>query len=280
MHQTSKKTIVVTGSNKGIGYYIIERLAQRNPNFEFIMAVRSLSNGKQAVQNLLKAVPDAESRVKIEQLDVSDSKSIDSFVSNLSKNIGKVDALINNAGFAYKGDAFGEQVVRETFQTNFYGTIELTDKMLEHINDNGKIITVGSSAGKLRVLKSDKLKEAFADPTLTRSKLFGLAKDFYEAVKDNTWEEKGYPKAGYAMSKLHINLYSTKILPWQDEVVKRNIQVYGLCPGWCRTDMAGDKATKSAAEGAETPAYLAELPWEFNKELQGKWFYEQKPADL
>ena len=28
------------------------------------------------------------------------------------------------------------------------------------------------------------------------------------------------------------------------------------CPGWCRTNMAGDKATKSAAEGAETPVWL------------------------
>lgn len=36
--------------------------------------------------------------------------------------------------------------------------------------------------------------------------------------------------------------------------------MYVCCPGWCRTDMAGDKAPKSKEEGADTPLYLIELP--------------------
>jgi len=280
MKSTGKKLIVVTGSNKGIGYSILERLASKNSNFDFVMAVRSLSNGEKAVKNLSSSIPDAQERIKVEELDVSDPKSISHFVSNISKKFGKVDALINNAGMAFKGDAFDSRVVQETFQTNFYGTIELTDKMLDHINDNGKIITVGSMAGKFRILKSKELLEKFKDEELTREKLFGLAKDFKQAVEDNTFEEKGYPKQSYSMSKLCVNLFFTKILPWQDDIIKRNIQVYCLCPGWCRTDMAGPKAIKSADEGAETPAFLVELPWEINKEYQGQFFSDCKVDSL
>ena len=56
---------------------------------------------------------------------------------------------------AFKGDEFDENVVRTTLQTNYYGTIELTEKMIKNIKDSGKIIIVGSSAGKLRILKSE-----------------------------------------------------------------------------------------------------------------------------
>lgn len=55
---------------------------------------------------------------------------------------------------AFKGDEFNEHVVKTTLQTNFYGTVELSEKMIPYIKSSGKIIIVGSSAGKLRILKS------------------------------------------------------------------------------------------------------------------------------
>jgi len=275
-----KRTIIVTGSNKGIGYSIVKKLLQENPTYELIMAVRTIANGEAAIKELNQAIPDADKRVSIEQLDVADSASIGTFVSNINKKFGKVDALINNAGFAFKGDAFGPEVVEDTFKPNFYGTVELSEKMIDHIKDYGKIITVGSSAGKFKILKSDKLLEAFNELNLTKSRLFGLAKQFYDSVVDGTYSDKGFPKQAYGMSKLCINLYTTQILAKQKEILERNIQVYALCPGWCRTDMAGPKAPKSADDGADTPVYLLNLPWEINKDYQGKFFYDRAVTPL
>jgi len=266
-----KKTVVVTGSNKGIGYAIIERVAKDHPNYEFVMAVRTVSNGEEAVKKLIQSSPDIEKRIRIEKLDVSNSDSIDKFVSR----IGNIDILVNNAGTAAKGDNFDGKIVQDTFQTNFYGTVELSEKMIPNINNNGKIITVGSTSGKSERLKSDKLKESFRDPNITRAKLFDLAKLFYDSVVDDTFEEKGFPRQGYAMSKLCINTYA-RILGRQKEVLDKNIQVYVFCPGWCRTDMAGDKAPKSAEDGADTCAYLVDLPFEINKDFQGHFFHDRK----
>ena len=270
-----KKRVVVTGSNKGIGYAIVERIAKEHPSYEIVMAVRTVSNGEEALKKLAGSIPDIDKRVKVEELDVSNFDSIHKFVSK----IGPIDILINNAGIAAKGDNFDAKIVQDTFQTNFYGTIELSEKMIQNINTNGKIITVGSSAGKLEKIKDDKLKASFEDPKITRSQIFDLAKLYYDSVVDDTFEKKGFPKQGYAMSKLCINTY-TRVLGQQKEVLDKNIQVYVFCPGWCRTDMAGDKAPKSAEDGADTCAYLVDLPWEINNDFQGKFFYERQVKPL
>jgi short-subunit dehydrogenase len=66
--------------------------------------------------------------------------------------------LINNAGIAINGDDFNEEIVNTTFAVNFFGTIELTEKLFPFLKDSGKVIIIGSSAGKLRILNSEDLK--------------------------------------------------------------------------------------------------------------------------
>ena len=66
--------------------------------------------------------------------------------------------MINNAGIAINGDDFNEEIVNTTFAVNFFGTIELTEKLFPFLKDSGKVIIIGSSAGKLRILNSEDLK--------------------------------------------------------------------------------------------------------------------------
>jgi NAD(P)-dependent dehydrogenase (short-subunit alcohol dehydrogenase family) len=276
--QNLARTIIVTGSNKGIGYFTVQRLLKENPAFKLIMAVRTQENGETAVKDLVKDIKDAEQRVDIMELDISNSSSIDSFISNLKTKYGQVDALINNAGIASKGDAFDENIVKTTFQTNYYGTVELSEKIKPLIKDHGKIIIVGSMAGKYKQF-SDEIRDRFASSSLTKEGLTGLAKEFYDAVVAGNYKEKGWPKSGYGTSKALINTYA-RLLGNDQDILQRDIQVYVLCPGWCRTDLAGPKAAKSAEEGSDTPVYLVGLPWNVNKDWQGKFFSERKLDSL
>lgn len=124
----------------------------------------------------------------------------------MKKQFGKIDVLLNNSGIAFKGDDFDASIVETTFRTNFYGTVELSEKLLPLIQKNGKIIFVGSSFGKLSHVKgSPSLVARFSDKDLTRDQLFALAGEFYESVKDNTYVEKGWAKNSYGTSKLCIN---------------------------------------------------------------------------
>lgn len=52
-----------------------------------------------------------------EQLDVTDDNSVDDFIKRISEKYDKIDALINNAGVAKKGDSWGPDVVEFTFAT-------------------------------------------------------------------------------------------------------------------------------------------------------------------
>lgn len=78
------------------------------------------------------------------EVDTSNFASIAKFVGEVEKKYKSVDILLNNAGMAFQGDEFDEHVARTTLQTNLFGTVELTEKMIPYINEHGKIITIGS----------------------------------------------------------------------------------------------------------------------------------------
>ena len=98
-------------------------------------------------------------------------------------------------------------MVKVTFATNFFGTVEFTESLLSLMNEKAKIIFVGSMAGHIRVIKSEELKKRFNDDGLTKDKLFALANEFADNVHDGSFEAKGWSKSAYGTSKLHINLY-------------------------------------------------------------------------
>jgi NAD(P)-dependent dehydrogenase (short-subunit alcohol dehydrogenase family) len=271
------KKIVITGSNKGIGFTTLDKLLKLYPDYEFVMAVRSTENGENALTKLMASHPKVQSNVTIMHLDISHSESIDKFVAAIKSKYGKIDCLINNAAMAFKGDTFNEEVVRVTFLTNYYGTKELTEKMKSLINNNGKIILIGSMAGRYNKFSAD-IQRRFIDAKNV-SEIDKLAKEFYAAVVDFEYKRKGWPETAYGTSKALIMTYN-RILSKEEDILRRNIQVYSLCPGWCRTDMAGQKASKSAEEGAETPTFLVGLPWEINQDYQGQFFEDCKVSSL
>jgi short-subunit dehydrogenase len=84
-------------------------------------------------------------------LDLDSEQSINTFSDRLFKEIPKLDILINNAGFLVSGIAeeIPIELGRQQFETNFWGTIKVTNAFLPHLRKQkfGKIITVGSIVG-------------------------------------------------------------------------------------------------------------------------------------
>ncbi len=90
-------------------------------------------------------------------------------------------------------------------------------------------------------------------------------------MEDNLYEQKGWPKSIYGMSKLGINLYCSN-LGKEKVIIDRGIQVYSCCPGYVKTDMTGGKGDLTVEEGARTPIHLIRLPFYIDKKLQGGYF--------
>lgn len=108
------KTIVVTGSNKGIGYGIVENLAQKQ-GWNIVMACRNMELANKAKDELKGRFPNAE--LHTESLDVTKADSIQNFINTVAEKYKQIDVLINNAGVAAKGDAFDKEVLDFTFGT-------------------------------------------------------------------------------------------------------------------------------------------------------------------
>ena len=266
-----QKIILITGANKGIGFGLAKGLLKQS-NHKIILTSRDESRGKESLRLLEEEFPNKD--IIYHQLDITDKDSINTCVEWVNTKFGKIDILVNNAGVAAKGNSFNTDVFDMTFATNVYGTIDFTEKMIDRVKDNGKIIIIGSTSGMLNKLKSEEIKEEIRKSD-SIEKLYELASRFRKAIENEAIDKEGWCYNTYSVSKMLINTYA-RILGKKKEILDRNIQVYACCPGWVRTDMAGPNALLSVEEGIITPMYLIELEDKIKDEIQGKFFYECK----
>ncbi len=276
---------VVTGSNKGIGYEILKKLAPSSS--VAVLAARNPDLSRKAVQRLHDE--DGLNNVVFRPLDVSSPESIAQFAAGMQKEYGHVDVLVNNAGVAFKGadpTPFREQA-SPTLRTNFFGTIQLIDAMVPLLRKatvaHPCIVNVASQSGRLSILDTDKKKQAeYASTALTRDRLFELTTKFEEDVKAGVHAKEGWPNTCYGMSKLALISFG-KVFA-REEAARgkvggvegsKSIWLASCCPGWCDTDMSSHSGPRSAEHGARTPAYLA-LNGVQEGLRAGGFFYDEK----
>ena len=262
---------VVTGANKGIGLAIVRQLALQYPSSPLsdgpvliYLTARDKSRGEAALKDIHNDPQLAKaqaldshgglSTVKFHDLDIADPKSIDAFVASMKKtHPDGIDFLINNAGIAVNG--FDLNVVKTTLACNYYGTLAMTEKMLPHIRDGGRLVNVASAAGHLGPKYSDSIKKRFLGAKRVAD-VNKLMEDFTEAVAKNEYEEKGWPGAAYAVSKAGT-IGFTKIIAQEHKAKGSNVLVNVCCSGWVKSDMTKGGGTKTPDEGAMTPVMLA-----------------------
>jgi NAD(P)-dependent dehydrogenase (short-subunit alcohol dehydrogenase family) len=282
MNDTTKKTILVTGSNKGIGYAIIEKFLQKPEHFNLIMTSRAPENGEAAISTLTSLYP-TKPKPALLQLDLLSQTSLTTFPDRLSAlNLGKVDIFIHNAGIFKQQESFENMMIE--WNTNYAHTRLLNEKVLSAglIAQNGKIIFVSSQLGRVEhiAFNSEVHKVFSAYKTLSLEELdkWGArcVKDVEKAETRGNWQPKFY-----CATKMFLSAYAS-VLGRDEEIVGNGVQVYSMHPGWCRTDMTKHYEEKgvvpplSKEEGAETAVWLSDLPFEIDGELQGEYFADSE----
>ncbi|XP_059542399.1 carbonyl reductase [NADPH] 3 [Myotis daubentonii] len=253
------RVALVTGANKGIGFAITRDLC-RQFSGDVVLTARDEARGRAAVQKL-----QAEGlSPRFHQLDIDDLQSIRALRDFLRKEYGGLNVLVNNAGIAFKFDdptPFDIQA-EVTLKTNFFATRNVCNELLPIIKPHGRVVNISSLLGS-RALEqcSQPLQELFRCEALREEDLVDLMKKFVEDAKNEVHESEGWPNWAYGVSKLGVTVLSRILARRLDE--KRNadrILLNACCPGWVKTDMAGDFGSRTVEEGAETPVYLALLP--------------------
>ena len=269
---SNKKIVLVTGSNKGIGYGIIEMLLEKKSNLRIILTSRNEDLGKKSFNKLLNRFPYSKDSFYYHQLDITNKESITNLISWIRRQFGKIDYLVNNAGLGTQGVTTDVNLNIAVLDVNVFGTINFTEEMIKNnmINKKGKIILVGSMMGNLNRLSSYKLKNDFKNAKTTQD-LLNLGQLYKNCCLKGTVEKEGWCSNSYCVSKMIVNSYS-RILSYKREIEKNDISVYSVHPGWVKTDMGGHMAPLTIREGAENEVFLIELPDGINKEYQGKYF--------
>jgi len=143
----AEKIALVTGSSSGIGLLTAVELAK--DGFRVVASMRDL--GRRARLEEAARAAGMTERIEVRELDVSQHQSIPGFVDAAVRDHGRLDLLVNNAGFAVAGFAEDMRLdeIRLQFETNFFGAVAMTQAVLPTMRRqrSGHIIMVSSITG-------------------------------------------------------------------------------------------------------------------------------------
>jgi NAD(P)-dependent dehydrogenase (short-subunit alcohol dehydrogenase family) len=226
---SDKKTALVTGANKGLGYEIAAGLGARG--HRVAVGARDGARGEAAVKVLRAAGVDAYAV----PLDVTSDRSVAEAAELIERQGGCLDVLVNNAGISGEtGPGWAQDpteldldVVRAVVDTNVYGVIRVTNAMLPLLRRSAapRIVNISSSVGSMTWQ---------SDPSI----------------------DVGPIMAAYSPTKSYLNAVTVH---YARQLAGTGILINAVCPGLIATDFTGFQG-RPPQEAAATAIRLATLP--------------------
>jgi NAD(P)-dependent dehydrogenase (short-subunit alcohol dehydrogenase family) len=140
------KVAVVTGSSSGIGFETSLVLARNN--FHTYATMRNPERGTK-----MRAVQTEENLpIEVIQLDVTSDKSVSEAIQSILSESGRIDVLVNNAGYGLVGafEELGMDEIKQQYETNIFGVIRVTQAVIPIMKEqkSGIIVNISSGAGR------------------------------------------------------------------------------------------------------------------------------------
>ena len=146
---SDQKVAVITGSSSGIG--LLTAIEFAHNGYRVVATMRDLSRSGRLEEAAQKA--GVREKLDLRRLDVTEFDSLPGAVEAIVRDHGRIDVLVNNAGFSVAG--FVEDLhlseIRHQFETNFFGNVAMTKAVLPVMRQqkSGHIIQVASVTGRL-----------------------------------------------------------------------------------------------------------------------------------
>jgi NAD(P)-dependent dehydrogenase (short-subunit alcohol dehydrogenase family) len=229
MSANTEKIALITGANKGIGLETARQLG--GLGVTILLGARDCAKADAAADVLRSS----GIKARAVKLDVNSEADRQSVAKLIEQDYGRLDILINNAAVLLDSRNGNEtsvtpsKILRDTFETNFFATVALTQTLLPLLrkSDAGRIVNLSSILASLTL-------HATEDSPIYNSKTFA-----------------------YDASKAALNLFTIHLA---HELRSTKIKVNSAHPGWVKTEMGGEGATMDLSEGAKTSVQLATLP--------------------
>ncbi len=131
--------VLITGCSSGIGYELAQRLTRAN----YTVIATARHHEQLSDLNVALQLP----------LDVTDPTAVANATLEIVHRFGRIDVLVNNAGYAVRGavEDIPVEQVQHMFDVNVYGVMRMIRAVVPHMRrqKSGRVITIGSLAGKL-----------------------------------------------------------------------------------------------------------------------------------
>lgn len=227
------KVAFITGANRGIGFETALQLAEKGVHV--VLGSRLAKEGETATKKLIQQKLSADFLV----FDVNKAADHATAAKYFAEKFGRLDILVNNAGImlensntnpaAQRTSTMPAEILRQTFDTNFFAPIALTQALLPLLKKSKapRIVNLSSILGSL-TLHSD------PNSPIYNGKVFA-----------------------YDASKTALNAFTVHLA---HELKDTNIKINSAHPGWVKTEMGGPSAPMELKDGAQTSVQLSLLP--------------------
>jgi len=147
MRGLNEKVVIITGAGGGIGRALVKRFCEEGT----VVAAADISES--ALASLVADLPEFESKISPVVMDITDHESVAQKVKELKERLGRIDVLVNNAGwdlvkpFIETEPVFWQKLV----DINLMGPLNLQHAVLPFMIENGggKIVNIASDAGRV-----------------------------------------------------------------------------------------------------------------------------------
>jgi len=150
----AQQVVLITGANSGFGRLIAETLARKN--FRVFATMRNVSGRNAAAAREIAQLTERESlSLQVMELDVTDDGSVERAVNEVMAKCGRIDVLVNNAGYGIMDLAESVTIAQaqRQFDTNFFGVLRVNRAVLPAMKRQGTglLLHVSSGAGRLAI---------------------------------------------------------------------------------------------------------------------------------
>ena len=136
------KVWFITGTSSGFGKALAEEVLAKGDR------VVATARKPEVLADLVEKYPDTARAVKLDVTNMVDAKNS---VREAIKEFGRIDVLVNNAGYALVGaiEETSDEQIRQQFDTNVFGVLNVTREVLPFLRDqkSGHIVNIGSMVG-------------------------------------------------------------------------------------------------------------------------------------
>ena len=146
MGRLDGQVIIVTGASAGIGEATVRMLASRGANVVLV------ARRKERLDQLMKEI-EREGRALAIAADITSAEDRHRIVRETMSAFGRIDALVNNAGYGQRGpiELVPVEAIRQNFETNLFSLIALTQLVIPIMREqgSGRIVNISSVAGRV-----------------------------------------------------------------------------------------------------------------------------------